>query len=556
MAGEQKVKVDIGSASDFLSELTKGISNAFTQASKDAAKNLASNKTTQKDLDKAFSMDGLKKNLIGSVKEGLAGTEKAKAKQAQMGQILAKNASLSKQFTDAIAGGASKGQVLSKGLALAANSGMGMLKNMNPYVAALKVGVELIKQFAKYYQRTLENSKKFITQGSLFTDKNTMDMMQRTGQSASGAQGTNRALDRLGISFDDIQTGKVTKAQMEAFEQIRKEETARLEEIARVGGPVFEAMQRGALAMARAKQIVDDTMTLAFAKGKGILEFSKQLTGTANQFADMFSNMGPLISAIANIVGGVLAVAMNAAGTVMEIVGAIFEALGPIYETINGIINVIMEAVGGILEIVGRLVTSLLKPAVTLIKVVMSQLMKPINSLLAVVSAVIEVIMAIVTPLLDIVNIFSDMTSSFYGMFEATSGLSPILQIIITSLKIVGAAIGWVISKIGQGIKWVWDSAVDFINKMINAVPKGIHTAINAMIGEINKAFNLEIFKPLGDYKAVDLGDLFTGLNTGLNNVLTTIQGDTFNYNTNEAAPVTQTANTNLFANMYVLVND
>ena len=87
-------------------------------------------------------------------------------------------------------------------------------------------------EFASYATTTLlDSSRKMITSNSLFIDGATRDMMQQTGQTAVEAQSTQRALDRLGLSFEDLQSGKLTEAQAKAFEDVRNREISKLKRI-------------------------------------------------------------------------------------------------------------------------------------------------------------------------------------------------------------------------------------------------------------------------------------------------------------------------------------
>jgi hypothetical protein len=550
---EQKIKIDLGS----LSDLGKAIQENITKAMNDAAKDISGNTATQSQLNNAFSFKGLKENLAGSIKEGLSGTDKATEKNKKLQTIYKANSKLSANFVDSIAKGASKTEILGKGLALASNNIKGMLGNMNPYVAALQVAVKLTQEFLKQYQKTLEASRKFVSQGSLFTDKETMSMMQRTGQSASGAQGTSRALDRLGISFDDIQSGRVTQAQMKAFEEIRKVETERLEEIARVGGPVFEAMQKGALGMAGAKQAFDDMITFAFAKSKGVMVFAETLASVAEKIGGIFTASSSIIAPTVNNIGGLLASIMQAVDIILAVIQTIFEAVAPIYDVVNEVTNSIMTILGAIFEIVGKLVGAILRP----IKVIG----KAISNAMSILQSIIKAIMSVLTPIIDVimmvVDLITGMTSGFDLLGKAFEFMQPIINIVTTSIQIVGAALGWVMGKIGEGIKWVWDKILNFIDAGVNAIPKALHSLIGTLVDLYNNSFLSDILgkaKAVGDYQGIDLGSMLSGLQGGLDNTLAAIQGDTFTYNygTNSGTGTTGTSNVNLFANMYTIVND
>lgn len=545
---EKKVKLDIGSVDEAGEKLGKGLAKGFKEGVDDAVESLSTGDLRKK-FDETFTFKGLK----GSLKSALAEGSNVK-NQSKMTAALKKNAELSKKFSTSVASGASKSKILSDGLALASSHGMSMLKNINPYVMALKAGLAVTKQFLATYQKTLKESSKFIGQGSLFTDKNTMQMMQRTGQSAAGAQGTNRSLDRLGMSFEDIQTGLVTKAQMQMFEQLRKSETERLETIAKVGGPVFESMQYAAVAVATAKAKFTDMIQYAYGKSKGVLQFAKSLEGFATNIGNVIWGMKDKMSPIIGFVGELLSYVIDAMRPIGGVIKAVISQVAGIVQIVQPALKSMGGAIKGIMNVVGSVFSIVIK--------IVGQYARMIATKFAVISqivgAVVEAIASAIAPVLDIASVFMDLIESF-GLFEKIMKvLQPILDIATTTIKILGAAIGWVYEKIGAFVKGIWTKIIDFVTGLVNMVPKAFHDMINYIIELINKIPGVSVAE-LGSYKQIDVGGAISSLQGGLNNTLASITGDTFNYNygtentQTASAPV---ANQNLFANMYTLVND
>jgi hypothetical protein len=549
VADEKKLKVDIGSIEEAGQKLGQEVGKGINKGVADAANNLNSSELRKK-LDETFSLRGLKENLV-SMKDGLL---LSKNKQNDMSKILAKNAELSKSFTSAIANGAGKGEILQKGLALAGNNIKGMVANINPYVAAFTVAVKLSQAFLKAFQATLETSKKFVGQNSLFTDQATMQMMQRTGQSATGAQGTNRALDRLGISFDDIQSGRVTQAQMTAFEELRKMETARLEEIAKVGGPTFEAMQKSALAMATTKQIIDDTITMIFAKSKGVIEFATQLESFATSMGSMIWSLADGLTPVVDLISGLLAKILGAAeGPLQTIIKTIVDQIGPIFnilqsslDSIGGVLNSLFERVGSVLSIAIKIAGKFIQYVAVRLAVIIQ-----------VGGAIIEALLVAVQPILDIVETLVDLIDSFLPLEKAMKFLQPALDIAIYAIKWMGEGIAWLLKKVFEGMAWMQGKIFDFIDWGINLIPKAVHNMVNYIIALLNEIpfVNLD---NLGDYQGISVGNALDNLGLSGNSILDKMTGDTINYNygsTSTSSPASN-ANVNLFANMYTLVND
>jgi phage-related protein len=556
VADEKKLKVDIGSIEDAGQKLGQSIGKGINKGVEDAANNLNSSELRKK-LNETFSLRGLKENLVGSIKDGLAGTEKGVAKQKKMQEILTKNATLSKTFTSAIAGGASKGEILQKGLALASNNIKGMVANINPYVAAFTVAVKLSQAFLKSFQATLETSRKFVGQNSLFTDQATMQMMQRTGQSATGAQGTQRALDRLGISFDDIQSGRVTQAQMRAFEELRKMETARLEEIARVGGPVFEAMQRSALAMATTKQIIDDAITLVFAKSQGVVNFANQLEGTATNIGKLVWAAADIIAPFVNIIAGLLGSIIGVINMIVKYVSATVQLVAPIFDAINDVINVVFEFTNGFMSIMNRLSDAVLKPIMKIAKIVIGQIVLPIKIAAEMLSAFVDAIFVALEPIIQIFEIVFGVISNMIPVFNAFEKLSPILNVVTNAIRWMGEGIAWLLKKVFEGLAWMQTKVWNFTDWAINLIPEAVHNMVNYVIGLLNKIPGVNLDN-LGDYQGISIGNTLDNLGLGLDSMLDKMTGDTINYNygsTSTSGPASN-ANVNLFANMYTLVND
>lgn len=492
MADEKKVKIDIDSAESvgkkIGEEIGKGINESLDKLD---------SKELQKKADSAFSFDGIKKNFSKAVMEGLKDSKKSEVQQNKMNGILKKNAELTKSFTNAMAGGGKASEVLSAGMKLAGNSLKGMVANINP----LMVAMQAAKKFLEYYQVTLEQSRKFIGQGSLFTDKATMSMMQRTGQDAAGAQGTQRGLDRLGITFEDLQNGLVTKEQVAEFEKIRKEESERLREIQDVGMPVFLAMQKGALAIAGAKQKVEDAITMIFAKSRGVLTFASTLEQSAYLIGEVVSMAIDILAPVVNIMGHVLGMAMKFVNVIMNVVKKALSAVQPFINEINNFLNAAFKAM---------------------------------------------------EPIFYIIEFLFDALSSLLLMGGGLELLTKAMEGLTWLMEKMGEGITWVIKKFLEGIKWAWDGTMSFLNTALNVIPKAFHDMIRSLV----KTATLGI-KDIGEYQGKDFA-IGAGVSNSLDRAIQAFEGDTINYNYDSSTTNNNSGNSNqdLFANMYTIVND
>jgi phage-related protein len=548
LAEEKKIKIDISSAEEagkkFGDSVKKGIETSLDKLD---------SKELQKKIEGSFSFGGVKENFAKAIKAGYAGTDAGIKKQEKMRSILSKNASLTNAFQEAISGGASKTEIMSKGLALAKNNIAGMAANMNPYVLAVKVAIEAAKKFLEYYQKTLEQSTKFISQGSLLTDKATMSMMQRTGQDAAGAQGTMRGLERLGLTLEDLQSGKVTKAQMEMFEQIRKEESARLREIQKVGMPTFIAMQKGSLAVAGATQKIRDAVTMVYAKSRGVMMFAQSLTSAAENVGGLISTLIGNLAPVFNIIAGIMGVIVKVVSIVSDVLNQVHSAVAPIYDAINEIINTITDVLGAWLGVIGRLINAAIKPAVKAISLIANLVGGYIKVVMKVINMVMEQIFRALEPFLIIVEMISSIIAAMIPMFDILELFTPLLEWIGSLLSKIGDAVIWIASKALKAIKTIWDGVTGFLSTALNLIPKAFHDMIRGLV----KVATLGV-KDIGEYqgKVFDLG---AGVSNSLDNAIKAIEGDTYNYNFNaqeKADSGQQNANQNLFTNMYAIVND
>lgn len=551
MADEKvKVSIDPNSISG-LDELGKKIGENVKKGVTDG---LESNEVKKK-IDETFSAKGLKDGLKKTLASVFSDSAKTEKKQAKVADHLAKHVDLQKNFTKLAGEGAKKSELLSAGLKLAGNQAAGMLANMNLYIVAAKVAVRVIQEFADQYQRVAEQSAKFISQSSLFTDKATMQMMQRTGQQASGAQGTNRALDRLGISFEDLQSGMVTDAQVKMFEKIRKEETERLEMIARVGGPTFEAMQHGAVAVASAKQKIEDAVTFVFAKSKGVMQFAKSLESMAGRVGDFLWTGIQMLEPIVSAVSNVLAIVMEAVGGILDVATIIYSAVTPIYSTISSILDVAGKYFTQVVKNLSRVVNAVLKPVMKIAGMIIENIITPIMWVVDIVSAIIDASMAAVEPVFQIMEIVGDSIGMIAEVFmPSLKSMTPVIEFIVKLIELFGASVAWVVSKVAEAIKWISDMVVTGVNYIINLIPKGVHQMISNIVDLMNKIPGVNI--KIGEYKPIDVSKMMSGITGSIDNAITNIQGDTFNYNTTNNDNRSQNANQNLFANNYVLVND
>lgn len=165
-------------------------------------------------------------------------------------------------------------------------------------IAAVTTAIEMFMTIMKSIE---ERSKQLITHDSLFTDKGIMDLMQRTGQSATDATATQRALDSLGITLEDLQSGKITQTQMEAFQELRASHIESLERVSVVSEGMNQAWQGLALHITTITTQFKDRLTEILG-GSGVIE---RLVAVVKPLADaifmIMETLTPLITMLLNI---------------------------------------------------------------------------------------------------------------------------------------------------------------------------------------------------------------------------------------------------------------
>lgn len=218
---------------------------------------------------------------------------------------------------------------VNKGLDKTAKGGFANIaKSINVVTLALSGVNKALQVSIDQFVKMTEQSSKFIGQGSIFTDKATMDMMQQTGQTATQAQGTQRSLDMLGLNFSDIQQGKITEEQAAIFEQLRQREIDKLEEINKVAGPTFKTMQQITLGISLLFKDVEDWITIAFMKMGNFREFvgtiSKMLEPVGRLIKNLITLLAPVFDQIFAIVNGIFV-----------LIGGVIDILNPFLEALN-----------------------------------------------------------------------------------------------------------------------------------------------------------------------------------------------------------------------------
>lgn len=315
-------------------------------------------KPLEDQLKETFHKRSVKKELQESVKLALLG-ERYLKRQKQQESLIKDYKKIQEEISD-LAGKENKtikdrfdllGKVGKQGMMAT----KGMLQNIDMMGLALAGAVGTAKALVKQFKQVSEFSKGFVGAGSLLTDSDTMVMMQKTGQTATEAQSTQRALGDLGLSLEDLQSGRLTEAQAEKFEEIRSRELAKLEEMAAVAGPFFDSIQNITVDLGLVVRDVMDNIIKTFAENEGI-----------QKLLDLVSELIPIVGDLATEVIGNLSPVLDLIFDIVDLLMPIVDALMPLIITLSRVLGVIAVIISNILP--------LLQPIIDLIVLIVDLL--------------------------------------------------------------------------------------------------------------------------------------------------------------------------------------
>lgn len=419
MADEIKVLIEADLTEQTLENIKEGVSDSINKGLEGKEKEFAN----------VFNFKNIKKELGSALNSAWNSSSKVQAKQSASMNKYKK----SQEVVAGLIGKQNKGfggtAKLVSAIGKQGIAGMqGMLANANPYVLAMKAAAVAAKFTADQFVRISKESSKFVGQGSLFADKNTMDMMQRTGQTATQAQATQRSLGDLGLNFEDIQQGKITAEQAAAFEKIRQRELAKLEEINAVAGPMFKSMQQVTLGFTLLSRDINDMITMAMASAPGItsmLEKIKPFIAQVSSF--MGSLIGTFLGPIFSIIGDIVGFVMDILSGLMPALQVAMTVIKPMFEVIQNLSRIIFDILGPIFKVVTFFVSLF-----AVFKALFSPL-KLVLGLLSFLNPLFEKLTEFLTKFTDGVN------NALHGLFETLKSI-PVVGLLFKDVNIPAAA--------------------------------------------------------------------------------------------------------------------
>ncbi len=207
--------------------------------------------------------------------------------------------------------------------------------------AIIGVAVQAIEAFMKIMEHVEKRSLSAISHNSLFTDKNTMDMMQRTGQSASESAATQRALDTLGISLSDIQSGKITASQMEMFHRLREEHINSIEQSNRVSEGMFLKWQEFAVKLSTMRDMLGDKLTQMLGESGAIEKIVDAVTPLIDTIFGVLEDLMPLIGNILNMIVPLIKMFARQLGIMRELLKPVIAVVSWLVQLVTEVLNFI-----------------------------------------------------------------------------------------------------------------------------------------------------------------------------------------------------------------------
>lgn len=276
-------------------------------------------------------------------------------------------------------------------------------------------------------------AKKMIGANSLLIDKEVANMMQKTGQNAEEANATMRSLERLGLSMEDLQSGRLTPAQAAEFEKIRDRELEKLAEIEAKSGNALTAMQSATLGYDSLMADIADFALLA------LLENSEGVEELANMANELFGKISVALEGLIPIVGEVI-------GSLM----GILESLWPILDMVIGLFQELLPPLMSVIGVLADALIPLLDIVVGTIGGMLESLMPAIVSILGVIELILPILSDILAPILEYLGMVLNIVASVVGTVVEVLAkmLAPVLKVLGTIVgalsKALSSLIGWI----------------------------------------------------------------------------------------------------------------
>lgn len=348
-------------------DLSEESKETFSSDIQDIFQSAVKDSKITKQLSKLFSSKNIKGTFLKNITGVFVDSEKRQKKQLDLAKkFKSQQADIVGLIGKQGKGFKGSGKLVGMIFKQAGTGIAGMASKIDKVIAAVVIAMEIIKKTVDQLKKIAKESAKFVGQGSIFTDKATMGMMQKTGQTATQAQGTQRSLDMLGLDFSDIQSGKLTAEQADLFEQLRLRELDKLEKINEIAGPMMKSLQQITLGISLLAQDIQDWITMAFAAGPGIEAFIVSVKNMLANLGPMMRGLIKMIVPIADILMSAVSIIMNLLIAAMPIVTYITDILNPFLDLIMNFVGMIARIINPVVGFIGAIIALILKLASSL----------------------------------------------------------------------------------------------------------------------------------------------------------------------------------------------
>lgn len=262
-----------------------------------------------------------------------------------------------------------------------------------------------------------------------------------------------------------------------------------------------------------------------FSSGTGVLDTLKSILPTI--ITTLQTGLLPLLPMIADLIMQIVPLAGQLITAILPVLGQLISALLPILATlIAEILPIIVQLISTLLPIIMQIVQSVLPVFIQLVNTIVPILIQIIQAILPVIIQLIQTILPIITQIIDtVLPVFISLLNTVIPIFQniiqaILPVLSQLLQALIPVIQLVAEIFASVLgsalqsianivsnvmqifqglidfitgvftgnwSQAWEGIKSIFSGAVGGLGEIIKAPLRAVVSAVNTVIGGLNK---------------------------------------------------------------------
>ena len=201
-----------------------------------------------------------------------------------------------------------------------------------------------------------------------------------------------------------------------------------------------------------------------------------------------------VITVLASLVAEVLPVIVSLISAILPLVVQIIQSVLPVFiDLVNTIVPILVQIIEAVLPVIIQLIQTLLPIITQIIEAVLPVVINLLNTLLPIFTTIIEAILpplsALLQALIPVIQLVAQVFASVLG--SALQSISTIVQNVMQIFQglidfITGVFTGnW--SQAWNGIKSIFSGAVGGLGEIIKAPLRAVVSAVNTVIGGLNK---------------------------------------------------------------------